>query len=280
MPNDAEILAALNDEPAPAAKPQEQTTEQVETTEVTDAPEAEPNPSDELWAKVAPDLADSIKDLSPEARERILLNRLAANAEQKDTPATSVKEVANDAPNAGGPSASEVPTLDYERMTKTLSDIVGEQEGPTMMKEIFDPTLRYVHGVAARVIEALGEYDKRFTEYEGKLSSFEQPRKFQSALPNVRGAVEADIAKAQQIYASGEAKTELAALKLAVYERQAELDKAKGAKPASEDARRRAQAIAASDHTGSSRKGGVPEYRIPTTVNDLADLMRAEESRK
>lgn len=260
---------------------QEQTELEDATTQVGEGTEVETPPvevdeSAELWKQVAPDMAEDIASLSPEARERILLKRLAAQpAGEAATGIDPNGVVPTDSRKPTEPPVPEIPSVDVDAMRQDLAATFGEQEAAVMVKWL-EPSLNRANAQVALMAGAMREQDSLLKRFEATLRGVTLPSELKLASAKVPGAKDTDFAEAQRILDRGDAKTPEVALKLAVYERTAAL--AAGKRP-SDEAKRIAAAAAASRDSRGSVRHGAPAVHIPTSQGALEEMMRAEARR-
>jgi hypothetical protein len=259
---------------------EEQIAEQLNAEPVAEQPEApiEEQPEDSnsnkaLWAQIAPELADSFEELSTEAREGILLRKLAQTADAKATTEDGTAGPTDGKTDTQTPVV-EIPNLDREALISNLKTAVDANDGESAVKMIdkvfewSDATMRVVGGAQREMLE---EMQRMREEFRGVT----EPAKFSQAVARVPGAKETDIPKAKEYLKNGDAKTFDAALKLAVFDRNQAV--AQGKKP-SESAQRRAGAVAASRASGGNRSIGSAVTRVPQNMNEMRALMEAEEA--
>jgi len=272
MPNEQEDTAVLDELNEEIVETEEN---DIETESgAVDEPAAE-DPNNTKWSELLPELANSREELSTEAREGILLERLAALTRGKQ--ATSDDETNGESlPTdqrlvSDAPPVTEIPDVDYERMTDALTDDLGEASANVITKfmKVLDGR---IGGLAGLVVKSLDEYG-------GELTSYTRPQKLRAMLPGVPDATEPDIKAAVKLLSAGKVRSEEDALKLAVYNRQAEIGKA--VRKPSESARRKAGALAASRQSGDTRRSGrTTAQRIPESGNDMRALYAADARRK
>ncbi len=241
--------------------------------------DAEQDGADDLqeqWNEVAPDLAEHIKDLSPEAREGILLKRLAAQSGGAPPDGDDPKVgVATEGQETRTPPVPDIPQIDSERFVSDVKQAFDDGDSKALGNSIAE-VLRYVDGWTRLVGGAWKEAENKMAGLETKFTKATRPAIFRQALAGVRGAAEGDIAAAEAIMESGEATTPQAALSLAVFKRQNELAGTNKRKPG-DDAKRRAQGVAASRSSGGSRQKGHPVQKIPQGEKGYAKLLEAAE---
>lgn len=218
-----------------------------------------------MWEEIAPELASELNELSPEARERYLLKRLAAMQAAK---AANVDESAEDTTTDNGNKTArapfvEIPTLDQEEIVSVATKAIEDGEVGDLAN-LLVKYHGYVKGMASLVNSALEEQD-------GKINQFAKPAQIRAVIGKVKGATEDDVASALKLLDSGDAGTPLAALKLAVLDRYAETS---GREPSP---KRRAAGQRASLASATSRREGAPAIRIPTSPEEEKDAMRLEE---
>jgi len=245
----------------------------LETTEVEGEPVAEPDETTQLWGQVAPEVASEIQSLTPEQRERILLKRLAAQSRGDDpdgTPDGNVPpQTVTEPPK---PPVVDIPRVDADAIRTELASELGDNAATLLMKYI-QPSIQAIDGMSRLVAGALKEQDDRLGKFEGTLRGVTLPNEFRAAMTKVAGASEGDFAAAQKIFDRGDAKTPELALKLAVFERGAEI--AASRRPSDEARRIAAAASAARGSTGGTR-GGTGRVRIPVTEDGWRTLLEAE----
>lgn len=236
--------------------------EEITQTESQDVEAEEADESQELWEKVAPDLAEHIKDLTPEAREGILLKRLAASSEGKPS---SGEEQPSEKAQSRKPSAAEVPIFDVDKLvaaaTKALEE--GDVKGwGDSVRETFSSITK----LAVLVHDAQEELQEKMDEMYNETI---RPSRIRKEIPNVPGATDADIAEAESIYDSGDATTPIAALSLAVFKRQQETGASRKV-----DTGRRTAGVTAGRTSGASRVIGQPTGKLPRSMQDVAAMLR------
>ena len=249
-----------------------------EQPEGPDEPDGEDVTQDEtasLWDKAMGDLGMDYNELSPEAREKVVLRRLAAQAES--TAAT--EDEGNAEPSTDGsedqpPPMSDLPRVDLDKFKGQVRDAIENVDGDALADALLQ-LVRDNDAFTEFVGRALQGQDAAIDAFKTEV---QRPSRFQRAVQTVPGATEADISAAGKLLASGDAKDEVNALKLAVFNRQAEQHAATGPS-ASDQAKRKARAIKA-DSQSRSATGGDPEERIPTTEHGWADFLRRRERAK
>ncbi len=263
------------------ANPAEQVTEQPadEAAERDDSQPESPgeDSSSDLWRQVAPELADHVNDLAPEAREGILLRKLAAQAAERTRdpdspqggPPNAIHRVGDpgagpkDKSAGGRPPVLEIPELNVDRMKVQLTEAFGADAAEAVAKSLA-PTLDYVQKLAQAAHAAI-------QENTGQLRELTVPQELERALPKVPGATRGDIAAARAILDEGTATTYEAALSLAAFNRQAQMRR-----PISDDARRRAASIAASSHASPQHRVSEAPIAIPMGVEGYRELYRRQ----
>jgi len=242
--------------------------EQQQTVETEDTAETQPTEAQSLWRQVAPDLAEHIQDLTPEAREEILLKRLAAKDEGKPAKGDEAKgDVADGRVQSRRPSAVEVPQFNVDELVDSAKNAIdtGDSEAwGRNVRKTFDSLTK----LAILVHEANSELQAKMNEmYDEAI----RPSRIRKVLPDVKGATDGDIASAERIYDSGEATTPKAALSLAVFRRQQDISASRKA-----GAERRSAGIAAGKTSAGPRVAGQPMGRIPRTPEEW-EAVRAKE---
>lgn len=239
----------------------------------------EDNALQEAWEQVAPDLAEHIGDLSPEAREGILLKRLAAQAAGAHPNGDkSQGDVADRDAQPQSPPAVDIPTYDPERLAaaavQALDDGDSEAFGK-VMRETFDT----LNGVIRMVGNAQDEMGVKMDKMGGSFTKAMRPAQFRKVMSDVQGAAESDFAVAESILDSGDATTAISALKLAVFNRQQDISVPQGR--ASDTARRKAAGVAADRLSGGPRTTGQAVTRIASTDDgSMRDLLTKEAEAK
>lgn len=236
----------------------------------------EDNALQEAWEQVAPDLAEHISDLSPEAREGILLKRLAAQtAGAHPNGDQSQGDVADRDAQPQSPPAVDIPSYDPERLVaaavQALDDGDSEAFGK-VMREQFES----VNAVIRMVGNAQSEMGVKMDEMGGTFTKAMRPAQFRKVLSDVQGAAESDFAAAESILDSGEAASATSALKLAVFNRQQDISVPQGR--ASDTARRKAAGVAADRLSGGPRTTGQAVTRIASTDDGSMRELLAKEA--
>jgi len=255
-------------EAAPEAAEGEQETAE---TQATDAMRA-------LWDEALPDLAGAFDEMSPEARERLLLKRQAAQPQNKPTTEEAPTGPSSTAEaEAEAPPVAEIPAIDAKEQQAAIEKAFEDQDGPALAA-VLERQRQYVDGVAHLAYQVGLDNGKAITDLSKGQKALRIPGEVRDALPTVQGADKADLAAAAELLASGEVKTPELALKVAAFNRQSEIETAKGAKPtADQEATRKAKALAASRAGApSSRTGAVTQQRIPVTQQALEDMLQAD----
>ena len=237
----------------------------------------EPSELEALWNDALPELAGSRDSLTPEARDKLLLKRLAALSQSRPTTGDQAE---GPSPTAGteaeAPLVAELPTIDAQAQQAAIESAMENGDGVALAK-VFTEQRAYVEGLGRLVHGSLKDQDEAI----GALGTeVRMPGQMREALPNVRGASEADMLAAMKLLASGEVKSPEVALKVATFNRQSELAAAtEPTASASEAARRKAKGLAASRLAGDSVRGSQPA-REPIIVNQQqhAEAMRREEA--
>lgn len=238
-----------------------------------------PSELDTLWNETLPELAGSRGELTPETREQLLITRLAAQPQstlrtedQADRPSSTTEA------DAEAPPVAELPTIDAQAQQAALEKAFEEQDASALVK-VFAEQRAYVEELGRLVHGSLKDQDQVI----GALGQeVRMPKQMREALPNVRGANEADMVAAMKLMATGDVKSPEAALKVATFNRQSELAAATEPRvSASEAARHKAQGLAASRLAGGSVRGSQPARQpIPLTEEQLAAAMEAEAAQQ
>ena len=237
----------------------------------------EPSELDTLWNETLPELAGSRGELTPETREQLLITRLAAQPQSTPTTGDQAEGPSPTAgTDAGAPPVPELPTIDAQAQQAAIESAMENGDGVALAK-VFADQRAYVEELGRLVHGSLRDQDQAI----GALGQeVRMPTEMREALPNVRGANEADLKAAMKLLTSGEVKSPEVALKVATFNRQSELAAAEEPRvSASEAARRKAQGLAASRLAGGSVRGSQPaRQRIPVTQQQHAEDMRREEA--
>jgi len=254
----------------------EQADEQIPDNEENEAPEtpeteADNGPSDsELkWDETVPDMKGMYSELSPEARERILRERLAASSTQQ----TSPDDTEGEESTAGEPSVPELPELDRFATLSSLKTAVEDGDGESAYKAL-DQWMEWDSALMQTVAQAMRQQDEQIEALRSELNA---PRKMTQALrdPAVRqaGATDADVDRARELMESGEVASEKAALRLAAYER--------GGRAKPKDSKRTASSVRASQ-AGSGRAQGraMKDTGVVTSFTSSAGRALIEEMEK
>lgn len=208
----------------------------------------------ELRKSAAPDMADVLGDMTPEQRERILLTRLA---ERRATDAS--KETGGAAAASTDGSASRVPQplqvsqAALDRLKAPLKEMLGE-EGATAIAQYLGENMQLM-------VSALTAQDRVLREVA-------VPNEFRVLLEDgaVPEATRADVTKAREYLDRGDARTAVAALKLAVFDRKDAVARAKKNPAQTEaDLRRRRESRQASDLSLSGQEPAETVLEMPAT---------------
>lgn len=255
-------------QPKAGAEPPPETDETPETDEA----------ADKLWDETLPELAGTRGQLTPDARERLLAKRLAAQLQSKPTTgADATGPAPTEAADAGALPVAEIPAIDAKAQREAIGKAFEDGDSGALA-DILDQHRAYVDGMGKLVYQAVQEQKTAIGDLGTGLKELRIPTQLKAALPNVKEATDADLVAASELLASGEVKKPETALKVAAFNRQSELAAAKGPKAsASEEAKRKAAGIAASRvGAASSRAGEVVRQRIPTSQQDMEDLLQAD----
>lgn len=237
----------------------------------------EPSELDALWDKTLPELAGSRGQLTRDAREQLLMKRLIALPESRPrTEDQAARPSSTTEAEAEAPSVAELPTIDAQAQQAAITEAFENQD-PAALAKAFTEQRVYVEELARLVHGSLKDQDGAI---DALGRTVRMPNEMREALPNVRGANEADLTAAMKLLDSGEVTTAEVALKVATFNRQSELAAAEQPQPtASEAARQKAKGLAASRLAGGSVRGSEPvRHLIPTTEKMVADDMRREEA--
>ena len=273
MPEQAEVMETVEEE-LTAAEMVDQAAEQVDEQVDEQEEEVVDDGMQELWEQVAPELAGHVGDLSTEAQVGILLKRLAAQASSEDsTGDTAAKAVADEGAKQGPPQVISLPKLDRRAVQDAATAAFESGNGEALAKMLGD-----TFDTIGQVVEIIGGgFDEMVEKMNTQSADWQKavaPSRFRGLLGSVPDAAESDIPAAQRFMDSGDAKTHIAALKLAVFDRLQEL---KGStKQAASTKKRGAAGIAANRASGGARAAGQPVTRLPETTQGLRDIMRAE----
>lgn len=237
----------------------------------------EPSELDTLWNETLPELAGSRGELTPETREQLLITRLAAQPQSRPTTGDQAEGPSPTAEaDAGAPPVAELPAIDAQAQQAAFAEALETGDG-TALAKVFEEQRAYVEGLGRLVHGSLKDQDVAI----GALGQeVRMPNEMREALPNVRGANEADLKAAMKLLTSGEVKSAEVALKVATFNRQSELAAADEPRAsASEAATRKAKGLRASQLAGGSVRGSQPA-REPIIVNQQqhAEAMRREEA--
>lgn len=268
-----------NPEPQPGPEP-----EPTKEPEPTPEPTPEPEPVDEdrkLWESGMPDLP--YDDIDPEARTRVLLKRLVAQAAKPSAEPTDAEGVVEAGEARSQRPVLKVPAIDSKALLAEVKRAV--EEGDALgLTTLIQQHLEYTDGIGAMVADLLEGHEGRVKAVEKGLKDLSVPMQLRVVLPNVAGAVEADIPAARKLMESGEVKTAQTALKLAALDRQAEIEASATPKPkrsASEKAKIKAAAIQASkEGRPSPQMGGPALPKIPRNAAEIAELLKQDEQRQ
>uniref|UniRef100_A0A6M3IRR7 Uncharacterized protein n=1 Tax=viral metagenome TaxID=1070528 RepID=A0A6M3IRR7_9ZZZZ len=263
---------------------EETETEESPDGEVAEQPEGETEETEEervseLWGKVVPELADHIKDLSPEAREELLLKRLAAQS-TGETAAKGTKEAGPSGQQTETPPVLEIPTFDPDGFLKGVESAL-ETGNAEALSDAFRKQIQWNQAVMQVVNGAVQETRNDVQRLRKDVTDVRLPNDFRNAIPKVKGATEADITAARKLLEDGSAGNVSAALALAVFARNNEVESATLKRKPSEAASRKAKGIAASRHSGGNTSMGQPVPRIPMGQDDYKQMLReAEEANR
>ena len=232
----------------------------------------------EKWEKVAPELAGHIKDLSPEAREEILLERLAAkSADATSQNGSSQSEATAQGQEAQTPPAMQTPSIDPESIVNDIGTAIEDSDSAAAkrsMQQIID----YIAGTTSLVNEALTENQQEMAALRRNVSDVTTPAEFERLARTIEGVELSDIPSAIQIQQTQAGTSIEAALKFAALNRYTSKN-SKTKPPAGEDAKRKAAAIAASQQSGGPRAVGSQVGTIPMNEQGYRKMLEEDESR-
>ena len=244
---------------------------QAETTETV-----EENPNAELLQEHLPELAANFNELSPDARVNVLLQKLAAQSASKTTDGAASNEApAGDSQVASGPSARELPPVDREAIKKALVNHYGDEAEAGGLMAAFGLMADYQEGLARQTLDVAIETGQTVNKLRKDLSDVTVPNQMRALVAKVPGATEAHIPNAMQLLHDGTAGTPESALQLAVFNSQAVLKKS--SKTASEDGKKTAAALAASNLGGPNRQGGAAGVPLSAGMTKILEEQDAQQ---
>lgn len=248
-----------------------------ETTETT--AEVQEDAAQALWAEVVPELAEAYQELSPEAREQVLLRRLAAKpAAALPTEDAPARESSNGEPKPQEPSTYTVP--EPWNVDEALSQIAYSLENDPPEKQaqvivnVMKKNIDYVHGYGRLLLGVREESDRKLTGFEKQLLGVTRPGQLGALVAKVRGATAADVTAATALLESGVTSDMTVAMKLAVYNRESEMTTAKTEPSAA--AQRKAAALRAARASGANRAAGGRQFKPPVSEADYKELLEAQ----
>ena len=242
---------------------------------------AKDDPNAEIIRELFPELAGDWSELKPDVQRNVLIKALAAARASKATERGNSDEALSESSQvASQPSARELPPVNRDAIRKSLVTFYGEDdEADAWMKALVDPLFAYVQGFGKQALDAIDESARTMKTFGQSLSSVTEPNQLRALVPRVPGATEAHIPAARKLLESGDATTMETALKLAVFETQSV--RQASANEASEEARRRAAAMAAQGVNGPNVAGGVQDTGLTENLRDLvAEQIEEEALRK
>lgn len=255
--------------------PEAQTEEQPVEPDATTEPEAGDGETErdervrELWGQALPELADNYTELTPEAREELVLKRLAALAQANGATEDTDSDTSTSPEKPGPPSVNEYPDPDLAAIEQAVTRAFDEGDAESLAE--------LLKNVVGWVGETVRTVDGVIQGYDRDIRDIRLPNQTESALDSVPGAKREDIAKAVELLKKGEVRDPQTALKLAVFNRQTELAAAsRPRRPVDEAARRKARAIEADAAARTGSPGDVP-LRIPNNPQEERQFLEALE---
>ena len=239
------------------------------------AAEVQEDAAQALWAEVVPELADAYQELSPAAREQVLLRRLAAKpAAALPTEDAPARESSNGEPKPQEPSTYTVPEPWNADEARTQIAAALDDDAAKVLVDVLKKHADYIHGYGRLVVGAIQESSGKLTEFQKQLLGVTRPGQLGALIAKVRGATASDVPAATALLESGVTSDMTVAMKLAVYNRESELVTAKTEPSAA--AQRKAAALRAARASGANRAAGGREFRPPETENDYKQLLEAQ----
>ena len=244
----------------------------VETEETEEVQEeiTEENVVDEellaRWKQVAPELVDGLDELAPETQVKFLLNRLAASQQEKSATGDTSKDTPTNTQAPGQPSTAGN-NFDRDENLQKMGTAFAEGDGTEFVRLLDEHDKQ----LARTMMDALNAQDVNIT-------ALRLPSQLRQAMADVPGAQESDIGHAARLIDNGDVANHKMALMLAVADRQAELAVAGGKpkKTASEEAKRKANALAADKAGRSATPSGTLPDKFPSTPGEMQELMERE----
>ena len=249
---------------------------------VEDAADVVETPDDQeqrdAWAVAIPDI--QYDELSDAARVKVLARRLTAKAsEEVSTGEASTDVSQTQDQQSAPPSIPPIPVLDdvfLDKARTRLASVLGDDQAEVIMQEVMQPIIDHSRGIAATATAVLSAQDVTIAGQNERLDTFNDdvlvPSRMNAAVGKVPGAEPSDVPAALEYLRSGDAKTEIAALKMAAYDRRSVVPK----RNASEESKRKAKAVNASAAAGPSPRGGQATGRMPRTSTEMAKLLEQE----
>lgn len=236
--------------------------------------QTEPSEAQLLWEKKNGDLGLNYKDLTPEQRELVALKRQTAQPGDRPAKEDSGKAASStDAAEDQTPPVAQLPRIDTDAFRAQIIEATESMDGAAMAKTMLE-AVQTTDSLAEVMLAALKEQDNVIASLRADI---QRPGRFKDALSQVPGATEADFANAGKLLANGDVTSEVAALKLAAFDRQAEAASVKGSS-APARAKRKANAITASSQSKSA-SAGEPERRIPTNATQWEERLKEDARR-
>jgi hypothetical protein len=241
-----------------------------ETNQDPDAPvqdgdkEVQDQEARDLWAQQAPELAGQYDKLTDEEKWRYLATRRAApDTQEPPTKEPEPRARAGEA-ESGRPSVPRIRPLDPEQVVGRVAEAF-ENGDSDAFKVALNDLVGWNHEVLVAVNAALEQEDQRFGALSQQVEGLVRPSALRAALADVPIAEDADLPEAQKLLERGKAHSPEAALALAAARREGALRSVKRpAAQASDEAKRKAQAIAANRQTSTR----FPGRSVDNTVHE------------
>jgi len=239
------------------------------------AAEVQEDAAQALWAEVVPELADAYQELSPAAREQVLLRRLAAKpAAALPTEDAPARESSNGEPKPQEPSTYTVPEPWNADEARTQIAAALDDDAAKVLVDVLKKHADYIHGYGRLVVGAIQESSGKLTEFQKQLLGVTRPGQLGALIAKVRGATASDVPAATALLESGVTSDMTVAMKLAVYNRESELVTAKTEPSAA--AQRKAAALRAARASGANRAAGGRQFKPPVSEADYKELLEAQ----
>ncbi len=231
--------------------------------------ETEDDGARELWMSTVPELADDYDQMTAEVREKFLLNKVRAQSQADEATADTQADTATSPGKPGRPAPSEQTPLNTSEMRAEMARAFEEGDSGALL-EALDKRERERDAV---VLAALKGQD-------GRIDEMWVPMQVQGALGTVAGAVKGDLAAAAKLMQSGAVQDADTALKVAVYNRRAEVEAAKPKPKLTPDerAKRKADAIRADQVGRGSATAGAVEASFPTNPGEERAFLEQQEA--